>query len=51
MNFLTTKNTTLKLHDPKKFQFLEFYLVQFKGSTIITKEVHVRIAKNGHEPL
>jgi hypothetical protein len=28
VNFLTTKNTTLKLHDPKKFPFTKFYLIQ-----------------------
>ena len=28
VNFLTTKNTTLKLHDPEKFLFSKFYLVQ-----------------------
>ena len=26
--FLTPKYTTLKLHDPQKFQFSKFYLVQ-----------------------
>jgi hypothetical protein len=28
VNFLTPKNATLKLHDPKKFQFPKFFLIQ-----------------------
>ena len=28
MNFLTPKNTTLKLHDLKKFQFPKHYSIQ-----------------------
>ena len=29
MNFLTTKNTSLKLHGPPKFQFTKYYLMNF----------------------
>ena len=34
INFLTTKNTYLKLHDPNHFQFYSFYLIQKLPSMI-----------------